>query len=404
MTVLLAARHETVKMLKEKGHDEESACAIAAAAEKLMASEGGGEWWVGADGAPRLGFVAALEGKGFNHPVYGKFDFTSKDLEQMAANFELLGRPVPVYFGHIPDDYRDSTPAAAFVIAMAHEGTHLGAVMEFSMDGWFQFAGNGFRGYSPEISWGVKDQKGKVVGTVHKAGAITNTPFLPLQLRLENGDPVDSRPLCFQLTNVPAVASDSQEDPPMKELLAALGATTEAEALVKVAALNDTAAKFKALEEEKAKLDVKLTDGEKQAGLVVKLEERLSKVEKEKGELVASLNARDIREALTLALSTGRLRPADVEGKDPKAMTDAEANAWLEQSWFGSLDKLVTFSTKGPVAVKLDGKVTSGTPNEDGGGEVKLSDKARAEIQAAGGDPEAVEKRLNEERKTKTAA
>ena len=141
----------------------------------------------------------------FEYPGKGKFKITAADLESMRE--QLSEREVPIDYEHL-----SASPAAPPGWTKAAGWIRKPDKIEKFPDVDSRFRGNGtpghpresggpsrrilwawaeftpamlamikqkeYRYFSPEIHWSEKDEKGKGIGTVLKAAAITNRPFL----------------------------------------------------------------------------------------------------------------------------------------------------------------------------------------------------------------------------------
>jgi hypothetical protein len=356
-----------------KGNDEASATAICKASMQLKRPQRG----------PRQGLVLAIEGKGYVHPTQGKFDISGSALDEMVANFSHLGRPVPVYFGHVPRALKSVVPAAAFILSVARHGDRVAGIMEFSTEGHDRFKGGGFRGFSPELLFEYQDQKGKPIGTVLDGGAITNIPFLGIDMKLENDDTGKRRyslvgsnewlangcypkydlvksldleagevVLPAQFTIFVSGIGDKENRMDAKHL-ELLGAATE----------DEVGVKLEAMVEENKRL-------KKEAERVGPLDERVKSLETTMLTNQNSDKIRRIKAAIQLSLDDGkgsqRLEPKTVEGWDK--MDDAALLEHFEKKlWFGGdVNAFERFATTGPVVTRLGESIHSGTPKAGG--------------------------------------
>ena len=141
----------------------------------------------------------------FEYPGKGKFKITAADLESMRE--QLAEREVPVDYEHLsasPAAPPGWTKAAGWIrkpdkieefpgvdsrfrgndtSSHPREGGGparkiLWAWAEFTPAMLAMIKQKEYRYFSPEIHWSEKDEKGKGIGTVLKAAAITNRPFL----------------------------------------------------------------------------------------------------------------------------------------------------------------------------------------------------------------------------------
>src|SRR3990172_3986923 len=338
-----------VRQVMGKGHSESSAWVICRASTGMNDSIPKG---------PRLGVILAVKGRGYVHPVHGKFDISAKDLEQMVINFKHLGRPVGVYFGHVEHEMKSFIPAAAFVISMALHEDRVGGILEFSQEGWTQFQGGGFRGLSPELAWEAVDQKNRPIGTVFQGAAITNIPFLPgLELKLEDGKRKYRSDLAYYNQGVLAIyrgkevmLEASETVVPCQFYVFVPGAGD------KEKTMSEKTLKLLGIESEDevdVKLEAVLSENKELKAHVAKVpaaEERIKSLENTVLAEQKRNRARDIRLFIERALNDGkgnqRLEPRYVEGYE-KLDDEGVIKLFDEKLWFRSFEAAMEFATSG---------------------------------------------------------
>lgn len=115
----------------------------------------------------------------------GTFDFSLAVMKEIAANFTARPGPKPVYYDHISDDARKTTPAAGFVEAAWIEAGALWNRVDLNAQAFNAIVNQrGFRAASVEIDADKEHPTGTIAGWSQGALAITNTPATDVQFRV----------------------------------------------------------------------------------------------------------------------------------------------------------------------------------------------------------------------------
>jgi phage I-like protein len=119
----------------------------------------------------------------FQHPLYGKLDFSLKELNKYIQNFRLgvRGQELNIDFGH--EEFRDD--AAGWVKDVEirtnepdpeHNG--LWYLVEWTDEGSTSLTSKRYRYFSIDFSTKWKDPTGKVFTNILNGGALTNRPYI----------------------------------------------------------------------------------------------------------------------------------------------------------------------------------------------------------------------------------
>ena len=122
----------------------------------------------------------------WEHPQYGKVEFSQKDFDDMVANWKnnVAGFEPPLYLGH-PED--DGAPAVGFLDKLIQEGETLFGYYEPVDESAFKEVEEGkYRYASAEVYRNATSkQDASPIGTLLTAHALTNEPFLTKLPRVE---------------------------------------------------------------------------------------------------------------------------------------------------------------------------------------------------------------------------
>lgn len=112
----------------------------------------------------------------------GEITLGAGEWESVVRNFTKRRRPVPVYFGHIPDEYRQRTPASGFVESVSFDGEYLWALVDLNAAAFNSVVvERGFRSASVEIVRDATTPTESLPGWSLVGLALTNTPALPVE-------------------------------------------------------------------------------------------------------------------------------------------------------------------------------------------------------------------------------
>ncbi len=121
----------------------------------------------------------------WHHPLYGIVSFSQNDFDDMIRNFEAdeLGFPPFMRYGHdvSPNGVVDAEPSRGSIVRLSQEGDVLFSYVVPTDDGAVEdVRSKRMRFASAELSRNVPSKHtGQNIGTVLKAIALTNSPFIP---------------------------------------------------------------------------------------------------------------------------------------------------------------------------------------------------------------------------------
>ena len=122
--------------------------------------------------------VQVLRVGSFAHPVYGKFDITTKVLAEMKANFDSKVRGIDLAFDYYHDSNED---AAAWVkdLILKEGGQELWALVDWTPKAQQKLSDRELRYFSPDFAFEWQDpETGANFQNVLFGGGLTNRPFV----------------------------------------------------------------------------------------------------------------------------------------------------------------------------------------------------------------------------------
>ncbi len=119
----------------------------------------------------------------------GSMDGDASVFAEIVRNFSSVPGPVPVYFGHIPDSDRRTTPAAGYVESVWLENDRLWGRVSLGQSAWIAVvAEQGFRSFSVEIERDLSTPASDLDGWALTGGSITNRPALDVEYVAASAD------------------------------------------------------------------------------------------------------------------------------------------------------------------------------------------------------------------------
>ncbi len=288
----------------------------------------------------------------------GMFDLGLGVFQEVVANFARRPGPKPVYFGHIPTQARQDTPAAGFVEAAFIEGGQLWNRVDLNAESFQKVVTQrGFRAASIEIDPDMTTPTGVVPGWSQGGLAITNSPATDVEFRVaasrdDDGDGATVATASY----VPTPPDGGGKERPMEVTLSSLQAECN---LLRTAAEADkarTTALAADLEQARGGLtravterdearvelaQLKLTSSE-QIARQRALEAQVSTLTLERD--ASAKAAAKLEKAQTNAQVARIIRKAMTEGVDAAVFAGAEGNEgdWLSAR-FASLEAFEEF-------------------------------------------------------------
>lgn len=143
-----------------------------------------------ADTDRKTSWIEIMRTGKWDHPVYGRFEITEKDLDEFVANFNNRVRRVDLA---VDQAHRPDEGAAGWFKALKREGNRLLALIEWTPLGQELIEAGIYRYFSPEFDFKYKDEEtGKTYRNVLYGGGLTNRPFIkdmqPIMLSEEMAD------------------------------------------------------------------------------------------------------------------------------------------------------------------------------------------------------------------------
>jgi regulator of replication initiation timing len=219
----------------------------------------------------------------------GTFDMDASVFSEVIRNFNAVPGPVPVYFGHIADDERRTTPAAGYVRAVWLEPPHLWGRVDLGPSAWEAVVEKqGFRSFSVEIERDPKLPAADLSGWTLTGGAITNTPALDVEYIAASTDGERGETICLHLE---ADRMEFDMDDQIK--------TLRAELKDKESEIDALEAKLNTLTAEVAEAQRKTEEAESEKAKLEKSNETLSERVANMGEQVAALRKQQETDELT---------------------------------------------------------------------------------------------------------
>lgn len=127
----------------------------------------------GSDGFKRSWIMLMPEGE-FDHPQYGKLEFSRKKLEEFKSNFDSRVRHIDIAL----DQDHDGGKATGWLEKLAIRDGGLYGLVRWTPLGEQLLRDQIYRYFSPEFGKFTDPQNGKVFNNVIIGGALTNRPFL----------------------------------------------------------------------------------------------------------------------------------------------------------------------------------------------------------------------------------
>lgn len=305
-----------------------------------------------------IGCVAKLDRSMTAGGGEGVLSLGKAEWEQVVANFKRRKKPVPVYFGHIEDAVRDTTPAAGFVEAVSFDGTDLWGDVDLGPSAFAAVVEQrGYRSASVEMRKDAKTPTEELGGWALFGLAITNNPALPVEYSIAATQAVLSESESVRLTvafDAPQKENDSMSEQLSLTALQADKIRLEAEVAQRDKALEAaqkhgeaTAADKVALSQEINELRVKFASISADAGAaqtrVKDLEKSLDATKAENVRLTSEL--KKVSDSQVGDQVKRIVLEATRRGVDPALFDGCESDpvAWLS-SKFASLDAFKAFA------------------------------------------------------------
>jgi len=261
------------------------------------------------------------------HPLYGEFDLTLDDLNQIVKNFKNMNRWLVTDYEH--QTLKDvQAPAAGWIKNLEVIGEDLFAEVEWTKRAEEYIANKEYRYLSPVILFDQHDKKtGEPIGTVLHSVAITNSPFV------DEIQPLAAKEYPFKTIH--------PEDLKMKELF---------EKLAQIFALKDISEPKEivaAIENWKKDVEAKIQESETVAATLGKIRSALQLKEdaqpeeitqkvlalsdpgkfvslEEFNKLKEQLHQKEVAEVIEQAKKEGKVVPANEEWAKTYALKDLE--------------------------------------------------------------------------------
>lgn len=149
----------------------------------------------------------------FQHPEYGEFSITPRDIQEIAANFRrnTRGQDIPVDI-----DHNHSGGAVGWMkgLTIKDAGNRLDAVVDWTDEGEQLVGGGKFKYFSPHFGPWEDPETGEQHRVVLMSGAITNFPFLkhmePLALSEFAVRQKEDRPMAMELAEMQKALEETQ--------------------------------------------------------------------------------------------------------------------------------------------------------------------------------------------------
>jgi len=344
-----------------------------------------------------IGCVATIDralthGGGADNLTLGK-----KEWGEVVANFPKRKKPVPVYFGHIDDGLRDTTPAAGFVESVDFDGTDLWGTIDLGPSAFDAVVNQrGYRSASVEIRRDAKTPTEELTGWALFGLAITNNPALPVEYSIAASQAVLADSASVRLTV--EFEAPRKENGIMSEQLSLTALQADKIRLEAEVAQRDEAIKAMqksgeaaaadktALSTEINELRIKLASVSAASGAaetrVKDLEKSLDATKAENVRLTADL--KKVSDSQVGAEVTRIVRAAVGRGVDPAFFDGSEKDpvAWMSAK-FANLE---AFKSVAEAIPGHKGRVISGTaPRQDE--DNQITEATRVALQSAGVDP-----------------
>lgn len=130
------------------------------------------------DGKYKSIIPIARTGK-WKHPEYGDFEISSKDLNEIEANFGTVRESQPPVNYEHGEGVDASIGAAGWIQSIARSDGRLEGEVYWTKDAWDKIQNGAFKYISPEIHFNYKDKEdGDDKGTVLTGAALTTKPWI----------------------------------------------------------------------------------------------------------------------------------------------------------------------------------------------------------------------------------
>jgi hypothetical protein len=316
-----------------------------------------------------------------------EFDLTKDDIHEMVKNYKTQKRQTPVLFmgDHAFTSERADRPADGWIEDLMESDEGLMARVKLHGSAALAVMSDQFRGASIGAFKGT-DPHGKKIGWILDHLLITNDPFFKDINIAASRSTGDAKVVYVTARHMEATMAETKQDPePTKAAKEKVSTGDDAQTLA-----------LKAKDDEIVALKAKCMGLEE---VVETLKHQIANapVDKDKEELalrVARLerktNAQEIRELVTVGLTTGTLKPvwcSGYKGDAQKGSPDEETLLWFKASKFEGDLKLLKWAVfNNPPMYRVGATFASGAPVSD----KPMSAEDKEQIEALGHKPELV--------------